>query len=75
MNKDHFRQAAPKSIVAKIATRPNDKEGQDMLAVQKEFSTGSVGWYGTQKMLIEVGGEQVNCVVNVTITAAGSKNW
>ncbi len=75
MNKDHFRQAAPKTIVATVKTGDKPEDSHSMLIQNKEFSTGSVGWYGSQKMLVSIGGETVNCVVNVTITAVGSKTW
>ena len=47
--------------------------GVPMVATQREFSTGSVGWYLNGKTVIEVDGVPVAVQVGVTLTAIGSK--
>ncbi len=44
-----------------------------MLAVVKEFSTGSLGWYLNGKTTIEVGGKAVTCQIGLNLTIVGSK--
>lgn len=47
--------------------------GQQLMLDPKEFSTGSLGWYGNAKIVLEVGGEPVKCQVGFNITIVGSK--
>jgi hypothetical protein len=54
---------APASIVVNFA------DFGDLLATKKQFSTGSVGYYGNGKVVID---EQVY-QVGVTLTLVGSK--
>lgn len=72
MNKDSFRQSAG-TLMAEIE---NGTNGKIKVPVErKEFSTGSVGWYSSNKGTIIVNGEEVRCNINVTITVVGSKEW
>lgn len=50
-----------------------DINGNKMAVSPKEFSTGSFGFYGNGKSVIEIDGVAVACQVAVTITAIGSK--
>ena len=39
----------------------------------REFGTGSLGWYGNGKAIVDVDGVPLNCQVGFTITVIGSK--
>jgi hypothetical protein len=54
---------APKSIIVNIG------DHGDMIASQKQFSTGSVGYYGNGKIIID--GQVYQASVNLTLI--GSK--
>lgn len=47
---------------------------QALAANPREFSTGSVGWLGTGKVMVEHNGELVQCQVSCNITVVGSKD-
>jgi hypothetical protein len=59
------RNAKPVEVTFRGANAPT--------AEAKEFSTGSMGWYANGKVTLDVGGQRVDCQVNVTITVIGSK--
>ncbi len=44
-----------------------------MIALVKEFSTGSLGWYLNGKSVIDVGGKAVPVQIGINITVIGSK--
>jgi hypothetical protein len=44
-----------------------------LVANVKEFSTGSVGWFASGKMDVDVGGKLVTVQIGLTVTAVGSK--
>lgn len=48
-------------------------EGQTIMATPKVFSSGSFGWYGTGKIVVEVGDTPVQVQVSMPLTAIGSK--
>lgn len=48
-------------------------DGNKMLAVVKEFSTGSLGWNISNKMTIMVGETPVTVQVGLNLTIVGSK--
>lgn len=48
--------------------------GQLMSAAPREFSTGSLGWFGNGKVTVLVDGQPVVCQVSCNITAVGSKD-
>jgi hypothetical protein len=45
-----------------------------LVAAVKEFSTGSLGFYASQKVPVLVGGVEVVAQVQVTVTLVGSKD-
>lgn len=65
ISRSEFRTHA-KPLTATLA-------GQTMLLPVKEFSTGSVGWYGNGKLMVEIDGKVVTVQVGVTLTVVGSK--
>lgn len=40
----------------------------------REFSSGSFGWFASEKVSISVGGKRVRCQVSLNVTVIGSKN-
>jgi hypothetical protein len=55
---------------APVAVRIGD---QSLIAVPKEFSTGSLGWYGQGKIVMDINGVAVQVQVGVNLTIVGSK--
>lgn len=47
--------------------------GRDILLGLKEFSTGSLGWWGNEKIVAKVGDKEVKCQASLSITIVGSK--
>ena len=41
---------------------------------RREFSSGSFGWFASEKLNVPVGGERVRCQLSVNVTVIGSKN-
>ncbi|KAK1939671.1 hypothetical protein X943_002173 [Babesia divergens] len=41
----------------------------------KKFSTDSCGWYGSEKIKIQVDGKSLVCQVGLNCTVVGSKQW
>jgi hypothetical protein len=62
---EQFRKAA-KTLVVKV-------DGRDMAVPTKEFSSGSFGWYGNEKITLTMDGVPVKFQVQVSIIAVGSK--
>ena len=65
IDRGEFRTNA-KPVVASVG-------GTAVVACVKEFSTRSLGWYATGKVLVDMGGKQVMCQVGLTVTVIGSK--
>lgn len=66
ITRDQFRQSAPLGLTAQVGDFP-------VAADRKEFSTGSLGWYGNGKVTLNIAGVPVKCQVAVTVTVIGSK--
>ena len=49
-------------------------EGTTVVLAPKECSTGSLGWYATGKVLVEVAGYRLLCQVGINLTVVGSKD-
>jgi hypothetical protein len=49
-------------------------DGNKMTAVNREFSTGSMGWNISNKMTIMVNGKAVTVQVGLNLTIVGSKD-
>jgi hypothetical protein len=49
-------------------------DGNKMMAVNREFSTGSLGWNISNKMTIMVGDKAVTVQVGLNLTIVGSKD-
>jgi hypothetical protein len=47
--------------------------GQKLQAEVKEFSTGSLGWYLNNKIMVEIDGVHVSVQVGLNLTIVGSK--
>jgi hypothetical protein len=47
--------------------------GQKLQAEVKEFSTGSLGWYLNNKVMVEIDGVHVSVQVGLNLTIVGSK--
>ena len=62
--KDFAAKAKPIEVVI---------DGNKMLAVNREFSTGSMGWNISSKMTIMVGDTPVTVQVGMNLTIVGSK--
>jgi hypothetical protein len=45
----------------------------DLVALPREFSTGSLGWFVNQKLPFKLNGKMATAVVQVSITLVGSK--
>lgn len=58
--------AAAKPLSVKVGDAP-------LIAVVKEFSTGSMGWSVSGKLVILVDGVPVTCQVGLNVTVIGSK--
>ncbi|HEY2910918.1 MAG TPA: hypothetical protein VGI99_11770 [Gemmataceae bacterium] len=66
ITREQFRTAA-KAVPVVIG-------GKEMIAMVKEFSTGSLGWNINDKMAIEVDGKPVMVQVGLNLTIIGSKD-
>lgn len=63
---EQFRNEAPRVLGVQI--------GDSVLsAARKEFSTGTLGWYHTGKVELEIAGEQVTCQAQVQVFIVNSK--
>jgi hypothetical protein len=65
ITRGHFRQTA--------ASIPVTIDGNSYRAVPKEMSTGSLGWNITAKMIVSIGGKDVEVQVGLNLTIIGSK--
>lgn len=65
ITKEEFLAAA-QALLGEIGNQP-------VCADVKEFSTGSFGWYGSNKITVPIGDVPLKCQVQITITAIGSK--
>jgi hypothetical protein len=66
ISRDEFRDKA-KPVKVVIA-------GREFEAEVKEFSTGSLGWFLSGKIMVEVGGVRVPVQVGLNLTIIGSKD-
>ena len=66
ITRDQFRSdAKPLPVVI---------NGKELVAMAKEFSTGSLGWNINDKLQVEVGGHIVTVQVGLNLTIIGSKD-
>jgi hypothetical protein len=65
-NLDRAAFLASKSIILNVA-------GQGIEAKPREFSTGSLGYYASGKVLCDVGGEVVTLQVSCNLPICGTK--
>ncbi len=65
ITREQFREKA-KAVSVTIA-------GSNLLAEVKEFKTGSLGWYLTGKVNVEIDGQPVSVQVGLNLTIVGSK--
>lgn len=70
---------APKCPITKEQFRAHAKpmvvviDGKQIIANAKEFSTGSVGYYAGDKIVVTIDGIPVKVQVGITLTVVGSK--
>lgn len=64
ITRQQFDKATP--IVVSVADR-------QVIAAPKHFSTGSIGWYAGDKIVVTVDGVPVKVQVGITLTVVGSK--
>lgn len=63
-----------KDFLAKApASMTVDFAGQKLMAVRKEFSTKSFGYYANGKVMVEIDGKPVEMQVGGNFTVVGSK--
>merc|ERR1712182_173635 len=67
MTRKEFEKAA-KSIEATVGD-------QKITVAAKNFSTGSCGWFFSQKLPIKIGNETATATYQVMMTVVGSKQW
>lgn len=67
VTKDEFMHHAKPSITL------GNSDGMQLVGTLKEFSTGSFGYYGQGKVLVNVNGKPVWLQAAITLTAIGSK--
>src|ERR1044072_6908249 len=65
ISRRRFTEAA-KAVTAHI-------EGQQVVMRVNQFSTGSVGWYGNEKITLVVDGDPVRVQINLTATIVRGK--
>lgn len=65
ITRDQFKAKA-KDLVVNIG-------GSNQVANVKEFSTGSLGWFLNNKVVVNIDGVNVTCQVGLNITVVGSK--
>ena len=66
ITREQFRtEAKPVTVVI---------NGKEMIAMVKEFSTGSLGWNINEKLQVDVGGKPVMVQVGLNLTIIGSKD-
>ncbi len=61
-----FHAKAPASIVVTI-------NGQNYVATRKAFSTGSYGYYLSDKIVMDIGGTPLKIQIGLNMAAVGSK--
>lgn len=66
ITREQFSTGAPISISATFAKAPFE-------VPMKEFSTGSLGWYGSGKVIVTVDGKPCQVQLAITATIIGSK--
>jgi hypothetical protein len=49
-------------------------DGQKMQGMNREFSTGSLGWNVNNKIILKVGDKDVTVQVGINLTIVGSKD-
>lgn len=47
---------------------------QSKVAEVKEFSSGNLGWYLSDRVTVMIDGKPVKCMVNLSVVAIGSKD-
>ncbi len=67
ISRKHFRQFA-KAMAVSLG------DHHSMVAAPKEFSTGSLGWFVGDKIVVNVGGQPVTVQVGINLTVVGSKS-
>lgn len=66
ISREQFRKDAKPLVVV--------VDGKQIIANAKEFSTGSLGWYAGDKVVVTIDGVPVKVQVGINLTVVGSKD-
>lgn len=66
ITREQFRTHAPPVVVV--------INGKEFKVPRKEFSTGSLGWYLSDKMDVTIDGQDVKVQIGLNLTIVGSKD-
>ncbi len=66
ITREHFHQHAAPNLDVTVGGAP-------IPAARREFSTGTLGWYVTRRVVLEIGGVKVSCQAQITVTLPNSK--
>jgi hypothetical protein len=72
ISRGQFRKAA-RALKAVVQQYGSSDELARVMLTPKEFSTNSLGWYGNDKISVEVDGVLVDIQVGINFTIIGSK--
>lgn len=66
VTREEFRAKAPAALKVTI-------DGKEAVALKKEFDTGSLGWFLTEKVTVIIGDVPVRVQAGLNLTLVGSK--
>lgn len=72
ITRQQFNNAAPQALAAKF--HDGIGEVSSVVAPRREFSTGSLGYYTSEKIVIMIDGVPCKAQVQVSIQLVGSKD-
>ncbi len=72
ISRGQFRKAA-RTLKAVVRHYGDSTDVAEVRLTPKEFSTNSLGWYGNDKITVEVDGVLVDIQVGINFTIIGSK--
>lgn len=71
ITREQFRKSAPTGITITLSTKDGDLGV--VLASKKEFETGSLGWYGNGRAIVNIDGVPTEVQLGFNFTVIGSK--
>jgi hypothetical protein len=72
VTRDEFAKGA-RVLVADLRPHGDQERQASVMLTPKQFSTGSLGWYGNTKVSVLLDGKLVDCQVGFQVTLIGSK--